>query len=371
MLLIACVGGAMCLLSQCTKRYIDPEFRQIYEDHNQILHSDSAHIPYLKIHFANGDVSVMDHWSLDPGADSLRGDGMLYDFNRSLIRQGPLVFDVSSMVLIETNDLSSIKSMDSERITGMSILLALDIVGAILCLSNPKACFGSCPTFYLPERDPTDHCVAEAFSNAIAPSLESTDVDALGSVRDSTVLLSMRNEAMETHVVNALSLLAIPHNDDESVYHDSQGKFYTCAAVAAPIQATVENTSVLEAIASRDGQEYLSKTDSNNLIEAEEIILEFDQGFQEAGLVLTFRQSLLTTFLLYSGISFMGDEASDYFAQIETNPRVRKALSNRFKHLRGIQISRWNPRSERWLPAAEIDEVGPIAQNTQLIRLGS
>ncbi len=49
------------------------------------------------------------------------------------------------------------------------------------CIANPKACFGSCPTFYLEDeggREP-ERPQAEGFSESIARVLEARDIDAL------------------------------------------------------------------------------------------------------------------------------------------------------------------------------------------------
>jgi hypothetical protein len=78
-----------------------------------------------------------------------------------------------------------------------------------VCAANPKTCFGSCPTFYVSDGK---HAMlqAEGFSSSIAPSLEARDVDALYRVHPSgrEFIVTMKNEALETHFVRRVRLLA-------------------------------------------------------------------------------------------------------------------------------------------------------------------
>ena len=79
----------------------------------------------------------------------------------------------------------------------------------VVCLTNTKACFGSCPTFYAPEGERMV-LQAEGFSDSIAPSLERRDVDALFRTRPTGRDLQLRltNEALETHVIKEANLAA-------------------------------------------------------------------------------------------------------------------------------------------------------------------
>jgi len=63
---------------------------------------------------------------------------------------------------------------------------------------------------------------AEGFSNAISPSLEYSDIDALQhSTTKERFQLTMKNEAFETHMINELALHAIPKHRKEKVFHDT------------------------------------------------------------------------------------------------------------------------------------------------------
>jgi len=67
--------------------------------------------------------------------------------NRAIIAEGPLSVFIDSVAIFETN------RSPKERIAGMAIITALDALLGILCITTPKACFGSCPTFYFNEQD--------------------------------------------------------------------------------------------------------------------------------------------------------------------------------------------------------------------------
>ncbi|MBV6440742.1 MAG: hypothetical protein EPGJADBJ_02414 [Saprospiraceae bacterium] len=363
---------AIIVVDACNyKHYVDHKFRQSYTDVNTAIHNESPKTPFFKIHFKNGDVSILNKWSLNSKKDSIRGEGKLYDFNRHQIKEGQLSFDLSTIAIIETNQLEAIKSKDNEKVTGLAILTAVNVALAVVCLTNPKACFGSCPTFYIDGHSYPNSASAEGFSSSISPALERRDIDALDcSTSARNFSITMKNEALETHMLNELYISAVPRKRNEHVYHDRYGIYYNCGELYNCTNATVDNKDIKYAINRFDENEYFSQTDSSELSSKEEIILEFDRiPDKSMGVVINFRQTLLTTFLLYSGISYMGDEAGDYFAKIETSDRVKKLLANPFTRLGGIKLSVWDDRSKEWVLFEELYETGPIAKNLMLAPL--
>ena len=91
-------------------------------------------------------------------------------FNRELKYSGKVSFSFDSIAILETN--TKITNPEQGRITALTILTGVDVLVGLFCLTNPKACFGSCPTFYLNELDDFHHADAEGFSNAILPLYE-------------------------------------------------------------------------------------------------------------------------------------------------------------------------------------------------------
>src|SRR5205823_7679339 len=88
-----------------------------------------------------------------------------------------------------------------------------------------KVIFGSCPTVYA-DTGTGPELQAEGFSYAIAPLLEQRDVDALRVRPDSggVLRLELRNEALETHFINSIQLLAVPHAPGLEVIPDQANR---------------------------------------------------------------------------------------------------------------------------------------------------
>ncbi|MEO5905084.1 MAG: hypothetical protein ABIQ11_00045, partial [Saprospiraceae bacterium] len=126
------------------------DFRSNYKDANALLHETQnlRTKPFLKAHLKNGDVQVLtDAWTIDTLTDIVSGNGIRYDFNRQNISEGYISIPIDSVAIFETNQ----KIKGPGKIGGLAILTAIDVVASIICLTVPKACFGSCPTFYLHE----------------------------------------------------------------------------------------------------------------------------------------------------------------------------------------------------------------------------
>lgn len=351
-----------------SRHYLKSDFRKNYADARAILHSDTAQMQFFKVHLKNGEVSVLNNWSLSDNKDSLSGMGTLYDFNRNQTREGNLSFAIDDIAIIETNQLDRIKSKDSERVAGLSILTGLNLIVDIVCLVNPKACFGSCPTFYIDGHSQLHSANAEGFSSSIAPALEKMDIDDLGYRTTSReFFLTMKNEALETHLVNELQVQAVAKGKYQKVFQSPSGQFYRCGPLHPIAAATTGGKDIRPALNALDEAEYFSQTDSFDLRTQETVILEFEEvSSKKLGVVINFRQTLVTTFLLYSGLSYMGDEAADYFARIETNNGLAKRMGAPFDLLGGIRLYVWNKISGKWQFFEELHETGPIARNLQI-----
>lgn len=360
---------------------VPANFRNTYADANAFLHATAADSngisgnarlnPFLKAHLRNGDVYIFQsNWSLDTSTQRLSGSGVRYDFDRNRIIEGDVELPLDSICLLETN--IKIENTEGARLAALSILTAIDMVVGINCLVNPKACFGSCPTFYVLGNNQYPQTDAEGFSDAIAPSMEYADIDALPmpAMTGDTLEVVMRNEALETHCVNDVKLLACARNNSHRVYQATGNRFYQCGPQIRVSQAEGPEGDICALVLEKDGCERFSLADSHSLRRAEEVFVSFPASpiGDSAGLVLSFRQTLMTTYLIYSAMGYMGDQVSDVFARIEQ----RKGISGRLgKGIRlglgGIEVYVWDAERRRWCKQGQCHETGPIAVNTMLV----
>lgn len=348
--------------------------RKNYKSVNEFVHApENVHSKaFLKAHHRNGNIYILrDTWKFDSIKNTMSGQGSLYNLNRSLLFNGELEIPIDSISIFETN--TKIQNPESARIAGITVLAALDVVIGLVCLSNPKACFGSCPTFYINENDNFHFANAESFSNAIAPAMEYNDIDALYHSEEiiDSFMLTMKNEALETHCINELKLLAFQINERERVLHSPDDKFYLSDSTYFLSSALAQEGDVLQLLNRNDRNERFSWADEKKLNSKENIFLTFEnvEVGEELGLSVRFRQSLMTTYFIYSAIGYMGDKMSDIFAEIENGRNMSLEIKDGLKKELGkIDIYFLNENSE-WIYCGGFYETGPIAINYQMIKL--
>ncbi len=349
------------------------QFRTTYSQVNAFIHQTGQlkTKPFLKAHLKNGDICILrNSWTVSDSTNRLNGIGEKYDFNRRIVFQGKISIPIDSVALFETNE--KIKNPESGRIAALSVLTGIDLIFGIVCLTNPKACFGSCPTFYLNEKDNFHYADAEGFSNAILPSMEYGDIDALRDfpLSGRSLSLTMKNEALETHCVNDVKLYAFQKNENEQIFHTPANNFYLCGESHQPLRALAEEGDITGLLNNSDRKERFSLSDENNLCSKEEIILYFEEikDGEPCGLILNFRQTLMTTYFIYSAMGYMGDEVGDVFANVENSAEKREVLENGLKkELGNIDVYVWDVVAARWVFQGGYNETGPIAINRQFM----
>lgn len=349
-------------------------FRRNYSDANTLLHkTENLRTKiFLKAHLKNGDICILeDSWQIDTTSNILTGMGVQYNFNRLVVNEGMLSIPIDSVDIFETND--KLDNPEAIRTVAIMLLSAVNTGLSLFCIMNPKACFGSCPTFYMDEFADFHSSDAEGFTNAIAPSMEYYDIDALNNpkITNNTFELFMRNEALETHCVNEVKLLAFPRKNGERVYHTNNDEFYLCEDNLLLNRALSDEGDITSLLKSSDMKERFSLSDENNLKSKEEIILTFKnvQNSNQLGLILNFRQTLMTTILFYDALGYMGDNVSDVFAMLERDEKIRNEFDATTKELGPIEIYAWNDSNNKWEYQNSFSETGPIAINKQIIPL--
>jgi len=336
--------------------------------------TDSAHLrtidhrsPYLKIHLKNGGAYVLYDWRIsDSLKTAITGTGRLLDINRNEISRGVFTVAADSVALFETNVIEP-----SGATQALTVITGVSLAITAACIADPKACFGSCPTFYVTDGNSL-LLQSEGFSNSVAPILEATDIDALYRAHPSgyDVQVTMKNEALETHVIRFVKLLAAPRSKHSRVVVTSKNEFFEVGEFTAPFRASAAEGNCSQALSSFDGVERFSPADSLNLAEREVLELEFDKiPNGELGLVIASRQTLLTTFLFYQTLAYMGTRAGDWLAALQRtkNFSIENAKSVG-RVLGGIEV--FIPDSSGgWALVAATNETGPIATDLRMLKL--
>jgi hypothetical protein len=317
---------------------------------------------WLKVHMHNGDVYVFRGWRVDEAAGTVTGTGDHHDPNRNILRSGTLTVALADVALLESNKVE-------REFSGLGVLVVLSAAVTIACLTNPKACFGSCPTFYVGE--PAGRPIAEGFSSSIAPSLEASDVDALWfeSPSDGRFVLTVTNEALETHVIRRIELMAASRPSNGRVVADPDGVLYQAHDLRPAARCRDAAGDCTGALAAADGIERSSAANERDLATREVIELAFpDPGPGPHALVIGGRQSFLSTFLLYQILGWMGRDAGAYLAALERGDADLLSQLESFHDLLGaVEVQFLDGAT--WRTAGSFDETGPIATDVQLVPL--
>lgn len=322
-------------------------------------------LDYLKAHMKNGNVFIFNSWKIDK--NNISGDGQLLDPFRAVVDSGYFeMIPVDSVAIFETNKLKT-----SPAIGFLTFMTLTSAVITAVCIANPKACFGSCPTFYVSDGK-EEILQAEGFSSSIAPILEKRDIDALYRAKPvgDHVEITMRNEALETHVVRYVRLLAAPGREGSRVMVTSDGDFWECDRFVSPLRFSTEGGDYLDMIREFDRNEYYSETDSSDLAARETIEMEFPElPAGKYGLVISSRQSLLSTYLLYQTLAYMGTNVGEWVAALErSDPELRDRLPVIANVLGNIDVLVPGD-SGQWIKTGHSGETGPLATDTRIVPL--
>jgi hypothetical protein len=162
-----------------------------------------------KAHLDDGSVVLFDRgFTVQDGL--LLGTGVQYDLARThqtMIDAVP----VGRIMALESYQYEVRLAETIGGIAGIAVGTPAAIVGTLVLAI---AIFGSCPTVYSPLPG-GELLEAELFSHSIVRRFEGTDLDRLEAARpvDGMIRLRIANEALETHYINRLELLAADHPD--------------------------------------------------------------------------------------------------------------------------------------------------------------
>ncbi len=343
--------------SKLTRQLVEPESAATLDRKAAIL----------KAHMLDGRVYVLRDWNV-AGA-RVSGDGELLGVNRAVENTGTFGFSIDSVAIFETNSLSTYPP----AVAALSILTVASVGLAIYCATAEKVCFGSCPTFYVEGDAPAD-LQAEGFSASVSPALEATDLDALYRVElpGDELRLRMTNEALETHVVRYVDVLAASRAEGGRTFATRSGELWQATQLIEASSCMAEQGDCREEVAVFDGLERYSLADSADLAAREYVDLEFPAlPAGEIGIVIAARQTLMSTYLFYQGLAFMGTSAGHWLAALERGDSALKARAGGIGQVLGRVEVLLKNESNDWVVAGDVGETGPLATDVQLVRLGA
>lgn len=317
----------------------------------------------VRVHMLDGSIALFRHGAT-VSASAVIGKGR---------RVSPTLAEttaVDSVPLAQVIGMEAFRTefdpLQSLALTVLTTPVILGGVVALSCIGNPK-CFGSCPTAYSDSAG-VSVLEAEGFSYSIARLFEDRDVDRLRATPDASgrVRLEIRNEAFETHFINHVELLDVPHAADEYVVSDPEGRVLALRALAPPASATDRGKrDVRNVLAAHDGRAFASDarrlrtaTDSDAVdwIELTTPAPDADS----AVVTLRLRNSLLTTVLLYDVM--LGDRgagAVDYLGRDLERIAPAMALGQWYAKQMGLRVSVFD--GSGWVAAGRVPDTGPVA----------
>jgi len=320
---------------------------------------------YLKSHMRDGSVYVLTDWRVDEAEHAVVGNGSQLDAHRGIVQRGALRVPLDSVALFETNVLHT-----HSAVAALAVLTAASAALTVYCIANPKACFGSCPTFYAWDGQRW-LLQAEGFSASVTPALEARDIDALWRARPEgrEFTVRMTNEALETHVVRTVNVLAATRPPGGRIVATSAGEFREARELWPPLRALPDAGDV-DLLRAFDGRERFRGADSTDLAKREQFELDFGNvPAGDLGLVLATRQSLLSTYLYYQTLAYLGRSAVTTLATLERgDPAMQRRAAGIGEALGAIEVEVIG-RSGRWEPAGATRETGPIATDVRMIPL--
>jgi hypothetical protein len=288
-------------------------------------------------------------------------------------RFGLTLAESTSVTSVRLSDVLGLETytreVDPAATFAISTLATIGVIAgtvAIACAADPK-CFGSCPTIYADSAG-ADVLEAEGFSYSIAPLFEMRDVDPLRVAADSNgiVRLQVRNEALETHYINHLELIEVPHAAGDVAVPDTRGAPVALRHLSAPTRMTDRaGRDVRPVLAEHDGDVFQTAPATLDRATAQDHNdwIDLDLPAPDADSVAVFlrlRNSLLTTVLFYD--LMLGDRgagALDYVADDLQRIGPAVDLGRWYVETMGMHIAVQD--GNEWREVTRFLDTGPVA----------
>lgn len=323
-------------------------------------HTPVAVTTPVKAHLVDGSTVVF-HSGVTVDSQAVRGGGTRYSLT---------LRDSSAVISVPLDSIVGMESFEQATNAASSIAISVLSTGVLVVGAGLAAIaiFGSCPTVYADSAG-TARLQAEGFSYSIAPIFESRDVDRLRIVPgpDGSVRLEVRNEALETHYLNHLELLAVTHAGTETAFVDELNRLVVVSG-QQPLARVIDRRGhdASRALAAEDGDVY--STDARTMRQARltdledwiELSAPAPLGADSVAIVLRLRNSLLNTTLLYDVM--LGDPGArslDWVAKDLKQVGPALAVAQWYQQRMGMNVAVSDGR--QYHIVAHLRDTGPIA----------
>lgn len=239
---------------------------------------------------------------------------------------------------------------------------------SVYCISCPKCCFGSCPTVYTGDGEERI-LEAELFSYSLSKFHQEEDLDRLEKPVDRTgrYEIQVTNEALETHYIDQLTLIAAVHPPGTDVFPTHEGRIISTARRQAPSRAVTRyGEDVLELISHSDARAFRSdsravkNTARGRLKDWVDVDVNLPEEVDSLTIVFRLRNTLLSTILLYDVVlASQGIDALRWAERLNTDVAYAADYHRIYNAHAGMKIK--TKRQGAWLEVAAIPDVGPIA----------
>jgi len=321
----------------------------------------------VKAHLTNGSVILFDGGCIASNG-GLEGMGKQYNLVRGNNPESKLtVVPLDSLVALElvTRELG-----DADFFLGSIPPVLVGLTGLAVAI------FGSCPTVYTGE-GPDQRLEAECFSYGITKSLQCDDLDRLESGRSVAGRYSffVKNEALETHYINRMTLMTVDHPDSVEAFPTPDEKVLLFGKPAVLLKAESRSgDDVLSLVQKRDGLAYqsgesmvrdLSKRMTRDWID---LSVNVPRKAKKINLAVRFRNTLMNTVLLYDVmLGSRGFQAVDWIESGVGYPFGALRMRSWYRSHFGMDVELSD--GIRYHKKAHIADTGPIAWHQEAVEL--
>ncbi len=311
----------------------------------------------VKVHLADGSTVIFRNGAVVT-RDRITGSGQSFALLQS-VGVARSVVPMDSVVGVE--------AFETRLLAAPTVLVsaAATAAGAFGTALLAVALFGSCPTVYVNTPNGLE-LQAEGFSYSVSPLMEHRDVDPLRVQpdHDGRVRLELRNEALETHYLNHIEVLAVRHANGTRVVPDQSGRPVLLDGFV-PISRARDRAGrdVRAELATADGRIFASDpaviaaARAGDLDDWIDIDVSGLPPGDSVAVMLRLRNSLLNTVLLYEGM-LGGRDAIDW-------------LADGLQHIAGtVELARWYNRTMGIRASVDGDARGTNTPSSGTVRMG-